>query len=483
MVRVLIAAEIDRQQERGGAAHVAFALLDEKGNAHNISADRVQLEKARFSDALSFVVATAVPPGTYTLRLAAARDGRAGSVEHRVEARLVEAASLQLGDLVVCDPPLPGQQVSPSLDSRVRGDRLWSFVQVAPDKEMPAGVSLLLDIVRDEGGPAIVSSPLAVRSVTARSRTAQATFDARLLPPGDYGARLTVSAGGQTVARLFTPFTLEWGAAAAGPGATGRPATSRPTDVAPFDRADALAPPVLDPFLDEVAVRASPASHAAISAARAGRFDEAVAALPSAAPTDPAPPFVRGLALLSKGQLQEASEAFREAIRLAPDLFVGAFYIGACYAAAGNDKSAMSAWQTSLAGLEGHAAVYRFLVDARLRAGQPERAVALLEEALLRFPQDDHLTARMAKALFDMKHYAKALDYASRIIERRPGDASVLELALRSAFEAASTGTPLPYDTLLPRLRRYRAMYSEAQGPEPGLVAEWVAFVEARARK
>jgi len=483
MVRVMIAAEIDRQREGGGAVQVAFALLDERGNAHNISSDRVELEKARFSDALSFVVATTVPPGRYTLRLAAARDGRAGSVEHRVEAQLLSAASLRLGDLVVCDPPQAKQQVSPSLDSRVRGDRLWSFVQLVPEKEMPKGVRLVLDIVRNESGPPIVSGPLAVSSSATRARTAQATFDARLLPPGDYGARLTVSAGGKTVARLFTPFTLERSASAARPGTTDRSLPSRPADVVAFNLADVLEPPVLNPFLDEVAFRAPPASRAAIDTARTGRFDEALARLASAAPTDPAAPFVRGLALMSKGQLQPASEAFREAIRLAPDLLVGAFYLGACYAAGGRETQAINAWQTSLAGLEQFAAVYRFLAEARFRAGQSERALLLLEEALSRWPDDDYLAARMAKALFEMKYYSKALEYAGRVIERRPRDTAVLELALQSAFEAASAGSPLPFDTLLPRLRRYRALYIEAQGPEPGLVAEWVAFVEARARK
>jgi len=337
--------------------------------------------------------------------------------------------------------------------------------------------------VRNESGPAIVSSPLTVSSGATRARTAQATFDARLLPPGDYGARLTVSSGGKTVARLFTPFTLERSTSTARPGATDRPLPSRPANAAPFSLADVLQPPVLGPFLDEVGLRSPPSSRAALDMARTGRFDEALAELASAAATDPAAPFVRGLALLSKGQLQAASDAFREAVRLAPDLMVGAFYIGACYAAAGNERAAMSAWQTSLAGLEQFAAVYRFLAEAQIRAGQSERALQLLEEALARWPDDDVLAARMAKALFELKHYAKALEYAGRVIERRPTDTGVLELALQSAFEAASAGNPLPYDTLLPRLRRYRALYIEAEGPQPGLVAEWVAFVEARARK
>lgn len=480
MVRVLIVAEIDRQQEGGGGVDVAFTLLDDQGNAHNLSAQHVDLEKARFSDALSFVVATSVPPGRYTLRLAAARDGRAGSVEHEVDARLVPAATLRLSDLVVCDPPEEKRPVSPSIDGRVHGDRVWSFVQLGPEQDVPGDVELVLDLVRGETGPAIVSRTLVVTQAADGVRTAQASFDARLLPPGEYGARLTVSRGGKPEARFYTLFTLERRATAGRPGESGRLELERPSDVAPFRLADVLERSVLAPFLEEVAFRAPATAREALETAKAGRFDDALAALASAAPTELAVPLVRGLALLSKGQLQAASEAFRESVRVAPDLMVGAFYLGACYAAGGRELQAINAWQTSLAGLDRFPAVYRFLAEARIRAGQSDRAVEVLAEALSRWPDDVTLAARMAKALFELKRYLEALEYAGRVIEREPADTSALQLALRAAFEAVAAGERLPFDTLVPKLRRYRDLYVEANGPDPNLVAEWVAYVEAR---
>lgn len=483
MVRVLIVAEIDRWHEGGGAVDVAFALLDDQGNTHNLSAERVDLERARFSDVLSFVVATRVRPGRYTLRLAAARDGRAGSVEHEVDAHLVPAATLRLSDLVVCDPPEERQPVSPSIDGRVYGDRVWSFVQLVTEQDMPGDVELVLDLVKGETGPAIVSSTLIVTQAADGVRTAQGSFDARLLPPGEYGARLSVLRSGRAEARLYTPFTLERSAGTARPGETDRLVPERPFDVAPFRLADVLERSVLEPFLDEVAFRAPAAAREALEMAKAGQFDAALSALASAKPTELAVLFVRGLALLSKGQLQAASEAFRDAVRVAPDLMVGAFYLGACYAAGGREPQAINAWQTSLAGLAQFPAVYRFLAEARIRAGQSDRAVEVLSEALSRWPDDMRLGARMAKALFELKRYMEAVEYAGRVIEREPANTSALQLALRAAFEAASAGQVLPFDTLVPKLRRYRDLYIEAQGPDPNLVAEWVAYVEARTRR
>ena len=110
--------------------------------------------------------------------------------------------------------------------------------------------------------------------------------------------------------------------------------------------------PCYGPFLDELAVRASDRARAAIDQAKAGRFVEAARAAPSGDADDPAKPFLQGLSLFSQQQLQAASEAFRETLRAAPDFFVGAFYIGACYAAGGRDPQAVNAWQTSLVGLE-----------------------------------------------------------------------------------------------------------------------------------
>jgi tetratricopeptide (TPR) repeat protein len=358
-----------------------------------------------------------------------------------------------------------------------------AFVQIAVGAQAEEETSYVFDVVKHEGGPALLSA-LGTFDVAqkGRTRTAEAHVDARLLPPGDYGFRFTVSARGTPMATLFTPFSLDRPVRPLGAGADTAATLMLSADAVRFRREDVLEPSVLVPFLEEVARFAPKTSRAAIEQARGGRFDEALQQLKPGGPTDPTAPFLRGLSALARGELQPASVEFRAAIAAAPELLVGAFYIGACYAAGGKDTPAINAWQTSLIGLDRYPAVYRFMADALIRTGQPERARALAAKALSRWPDDEALRARAARATFETGRYDQAFEYVDQIIERQPADTSVLFFAMRSAFQAVMEGADVRLDALLPRLRRYRDLYVAAGGLQQALVAEWVAFVEARAR-
>jgi len=514
-VRVLVVAEIDRAQQQDGTAVVGFLLTDEKGKVVVNTNRRTALSRAD-SGALSFVGTIPISSGTYLMKFAAVHDGRVGSVEHRVVARLAPpgaavgksaGGALQLGDLVVMPPPVGQGALTPPVDARVRGDRILGFVQAGLDPKAKEERTFLFDVVKEEGGPALLSVPGAIDpAAKGRARVVEARFDARLLPPGDYGLRLTVSAQGAPMATRFSAFSLErtvppgrptgppptTGAlkdlAGARPPAAGTP----PSDAVKFRPEDVLDPAVLGPFLEEVARLAPEASRAALEQAKSGRFDEALRQLKPGKTGDPTAPFLRGLSLFAKGQMpsltddrrkeliQQASEAFRAAIAAAPELLVGAFYIGACYAAGGDGTHAINTWQTSLIGLAQYEAVYRFLADALIRAGQWERARALLGQAATRWPDDDALRARAMRASLEAGRYDQALEYADQLIERQPSDNALLFLAMRSIFQAVLEGVDVGADPLLPRLEHYRDMYIASGGPQQALVAEWVTFVKSR---
>jgi tetratricopeptide (TPR) repeat protein len=514
-VRVLVVAEIDRAQQQDGTAVVGFLLTDEKGKVVVNTNRRMTLSRAD-SGALSFVGAFPIPSGAYLMKFAAVYDGRVGSVEHHVAARLAPPGSaagrpagsaLQLGDLVVMTPPVGRGALMPPVDARVRGEGVLGFVQVGLDPKVKEERTFTFDIVKEERGQALLSAPGAMDpAAKGRARVVEARFDARLLPPGDYGLRLTVSARGAPMATLFTAFSLERsvpagrsaapspaagalpGAAAARPPAVGalkdlvgaRPpaAGTPPSDAVKFRPEDVLDPAVLGPFLEEVARVAPEASRTALGQAKPGRFDEALRQLkPNRA--DPTAPFLRGLSLFEKGQLDPAAKEFRAAIAAAPELLVGAFYIGACYAAGGDGTHAINTWQTSLIGLAQYQAVYRFLADALIRAGQWERARALLGQAAARWPDDDALRARAMRASLEAGRYDQALEYADQLIEHQPSDNALLFLAMRSIFQAVLEGMDVGRDAL-PRLEHYRDMYVASGGPQQALVAEWVAFVKSR---
>jgi len=477
-VRVMVSAEIDRQQQKDGAVQVGYAIYNDRGRVLVGFAQRMDLQRTS-SGALAFIGVGAVAPGTYTLKLAAVHEGRVGSVEHRFTARLIAAAPFELGDLVIRDPFQFQNAFAPSVDARVSGDRIMALLQIRVDRDVPKDASLVLDIVKDEAGAALASVPLALNASRTSVRVAQALLDARLLPPGDYGARVTVSVAGKPAGTVFTRFALDRSTRAESAGSSPRPA-ARPADAAPFQPGDVLAPGVLAPFLDELAARPGQAARPAIERAKAGRLTEAAQQLKPGNANDPAPPFIRGLALLANGQIQAASDAFRDALRADPEFLLGAFYIGACYAAGGREQQAINAWQTSLVGLDRFPAVYRVLGDALIRAGQPERAAMLLEEALARWPDEETLALRMVKAAFESGRYERVWERADRVTGGQPGDATILFLAMQAVFETVVDRADAPADTLLPRLKRYRDLYVAAGGPHAALVAEWVAFVERK---
>ena len=159
---------------------------------------------------------------------------------------------------------------------------------------------------------------------------------------------------------------------------------------------------------------------------------------------------------------------------------MGAFYIGACYAAGGMDDGAVNAWQTSLIGLAQHPAVYRLLADGLIRMGQPERARAIVQEAAEKWPDDERLLAQAMRVNLEAGRYEQALDAADRILDREPSDTATLFLAMRSVFQAALDGKDLRAAGLMPKLERYQELYVAAGGAQQALVAEWVAYLKGR---
>lgn len=467
-VRLLVSAEIDREQERGGPASVGFLIYDDTGKVLVNYSKHLDLERLP-SGTLRFVVVPSIPSGSYTLKFAAVHNGRAGSVEHRFTATLASAPPLKFGDLVLTDGREVGTQLKPPVDNQLATDTILGFTQMAAGAGAPKDASFTLELAKTDKAPALLTAPLSLFPAKNGVQSAAGRVDVHLLPPGDYTARLVVSIGGQPLKTLTSPFWLV-------------PVPRRAATLAEapaFRLDDVLAPAFLGPVLDDVAAHVPDASKPTIETARAGRFDEALKQAKSGA-SDPSAPFVRGLSLMAKGDLQAASDAFRASVRATPDLFVGAFYIGACYAAGGKDAQAVSAWQTSLVSLDRYPAVYGLLADALLRAGEPKRAVDLLDEATGKWPDDESLKLRAAKSQLAAGMHELALTRVDQMLETQPKDASLAFLALQTVFEMALGAPDIRLPTLISRMERYRDLYAAANGPNQALVAEWLAYFGRR---
>jgi tetratricopeptide (TPR) repeat protein len=491
-VRLLIVADVAGADVGLSAAStlasVAFVVEDDRGQIRARGLRRRGLP-AVGSGRLGFSEAVAVVPGSYRVKLAAMWNGKVGAMQATATARLQSAAgTVRVGDLAVGEAAGEDLAQSVAVDGQIRGDALVASLGLAANGSLlPEGLTIAVDVARAAAGPAMMSAPAALLASAGDGRTAQAVVDVRALPPGDYVARAVVSLSGAEAARVATPFRREAAAATSARAATpaapaptrGRGAAASPVPAAGFRAEDVLDPSVLRPFLDELVARAPDRAKAAIDQARAGRLVEAAQAAGSGDADDPAKPFLQGLSLFSQKQLQAASEAFRETLRAAPDFFVGAFYIGACYAAGGRDPQAVNAWQTSLVGLEGYPVVFRLLADALTRMGQPVRALEVLEEAAAKWPADAGIRLRAARAALDARLYERVFALVDESV-RGQASADLLLAGVQAVYEQASQRADGPVADELARARRYRDAYVAAAGPQQALVAEWLAALERK---
>jgi tetratricopeptide (TPR) repeat protein len=241
-----------------------------------------------------------------------------------------------------------------------------------------------------------------------------------------------------------------------------------------------LTPQVVGFFVDRMNIgrTASPTPPAAVAAAREGKFDDATAAAKAGGNSQLAAVFFEGLAKYSRGDLNGAAEKFRETSKLEPDFLPAAFYLGACYAAGGNDRNAAGAWQMSLI-TEGEAPfIYTLLGDAFLRIGDMSEALDILKEAAGIWPGNDQIQLRLATAYSRASKPVEAVQALDLYLAQHPDDQERLFIALRSIYEARSTGQSIgTVEDDRKRFERYATAYAAAGGTQTPLVEQWRRFV------
>src|SRR4029453_9355358 len=140
-----------------------------------------------------------------------------------------------------------------------------------------------------------------------------------------------------------------------------------------FKKEDVLTPDMLRVVYDALD-KNPPAAKAATARARAGKI-EGTALMALEAGDQAAGSLLRGIELLMKGDLNPAANQFGVALRNAPDAPIASFFLGACYAAAGRDKEAVSSWERARAAKLDLPVLQLVIADAWLRLGQPADAL------------------------------------------------------------------------------------------------------------
>ena len=421
------------------------------------------------TDVLPFSTTLPIAPGTYLVRVAAMdSSGRVGSVEHRVDARPTTLGALAgTGPLLVRVPNRPASEPKLALDGLTQDERLAMEIDLQGDASRLSAADVTFEVASSAGGPALVHTRGTIGLAEHDGMViAQGVTDMRMLPPGDYVARARITTGDETIGELRRMFTLTGGSAVADDGGTVMPTLGGASAsmgrsvrtigaVAPFKIEQVLAPEVVHEFLEH----AGPRSEV----------------------DGPVPLFRKGLALLENRDLESAANAFRDAMRASADFYPAMVYLGACYAAGGNDKEAASAWRTALI-KEGDAApLHRLLADALLRQGRGEMALETVTAARSRWPEDGTFKRQFAIAALAGGQPADGLRALDEIITARAADEPSLALALLTIYEAFQKGHPIEsVEEDRARMLRLAALYRAQGGPSLPLVDTWVAAVNAR---
>jgi tetratricopeptide (TPR) repeat protein len=239
-----------------------------------------------------------------------------------------------------------------------------------------------------------------------------------------------------------------------------------------------LAPPVLGVFLDRVAARPDAGSLVMRELlARARSEGPAALVLPAASNTEvPIATFLRGLALLAQKKLDPAANAFRSALRASPDFYPAMVYLGACYAAGGNDKEAAGAWRTALIREGDAVALHVLLTDALLRQDKGDLALQTVDGARARWPEDEGLKRRFVVASLLSGKRADGLRAVDELVEKQAVDEPSLALALLVLYEAFVSERPIEdVEQDRSRMIRFADAYRARGGPSLALVDTWVA--------
>jgi tetratricopeptide (TPR) repeat protein len=490
-LRVMLAAEIDRSQNPGGKVSLAYTVVD--GNDRIVSAQvepEVTTPVRADTRTQTYLGAISASPGTYIIKLAVVDDaGKRGSVEHTVQAQLTPAGQIHLTDLLLGEDAAGGG-LNPTVSAEFKGGMLHGYLELHSEAAEPLrAATVALEIANSAAARALDTVPARFEDEAGSSttrRVAEAAVPIELLPAGDYVARAVVTVAGRKVGQVSRSFRIvrsgvtspEAAAAAGGlPVKTPIPFISR---IDAFDRGSVLTPQVVGFFLDRMNIgRNAPATPpAATAAARAGKFEEAIEAAKATENNQLAPVFFDGLARYAKGDLEGAAARFRESLRLESDFFPAVFYLGACYAAGGKDRDAAGAWQTSLI-TEGEAPfIYTLLGDAFLRLHELDAALDILKEASSLWPGNEQIQLRLGTAYAQAQKPVEAVRALDAYLAQHPDDQDRLLVALKSIYDARSTGQSIgTAQEDRQRFERYATAYASTGGPQMALVEQWRKFV------
>jgi len=480
-VRLVMAAEVGQPGTPAGEYTIGYVLIDDRGGVASSGQEKRRLEpiEGRANAPLGFEGAMIVEPGNYSVRFGVVDPtGRRGSVVRDVHAWQTAGQEFSVGDLMVGSVPAPNRTLMPQVEPRVSGGRLAAYLELYGGAPATfADTQVEIEIADDEDSPALTVAPARLMAGKGDGlRVAQAVVTAQMLPPGRYLARARILRGGKPAGVLLRPFILD--DARAGDHAEEAVVAvpmSLISSIPKFDRSAVTASATVAAMLD-AAQALSPGLKDVFAEARAGRYTDA--ALGALAHGDQAAAqFLRGLDLFLKGQHNQAATQLQAAAGPRREYFPAAFYLGACFAAAGRDRDAAGVWQLAIGQGSRPSLAYTLFADARLREGQASSVIDVLRPALARTPDDAEIAKRLALAYVITGRYSEALPVLDAYLVKHPADHDALFSAIMARYEVAARANVSLSDVELAKLTKYARAY---KGPQQALVAKYLDALQAR---
>jgi hypothetical protein len=209
--RLRVAAQIGAPGEPAGEYALGYILADARGRAVTSAGSRRTLSPAASgpNQTLQYDTSLTVDPGSYSLRFGVIdKDGRRGTVVHRVELPRFDGLEVPTSDLIVGNLPAEGESLTPRIEPQVTTSELAGYLELyLPDTDRDR-VSVVLEIAEGESSPPLATETLTLRPGETAAAQVASGFVTATMAPGRYLARAVVRRDGAAVKTLLRPFTI-----------------------------------------------------------------------------------------------------------------------------------------------------------------------------------------------------------------------------------------------------------------------------------
>jgi hypothetical protein len=209
--RLRLAAQIGAPGEPAGEFAVGYILADARGRALTTGGSRRTLSPAASgpNQTLQYDSSLSIAPGSYSLRFGVVdKDGRRGTVVHRLDLPKFQDVDVPTSDLIVGNLPAEGESLTPRVEPVVTTSELAGYLELYLPETGRENLSVVLEIAEGEASPALATETLTLRpGETAASQVATG-FVAATMTPGRYLARAVVRRNAVPIKTLSRPFTI-----------------------------------------------------------------------------------------------------------------------------------------------------------------------------------------------------------------------------------------------------------------------------------